>query len=81
MALEIGRGQMEGPEFFEVYYQEAASDGPNRERTRSRAGIVEMLGELKHKLQVAYPDCAPLRQQLHKIDMSVSLIARMKPIH
>jgi hypothetical protein len=78
MAIEIGRGQMEGPEFFDVYYNETESDASNFERARSRAAIVEMLGDLKQKLQAAYPDCAPLRQQLHKIDMSATLIAQKK---
>ena len=79
MSLEIGRGQLEGPEFFEVYYSEAEGDAPYREMARSRAGIVAMLGDLKQKLQAAYPDCAPLRKQLHRIDMSGSLIGKMKP--
>jgi hypothetical protein len=81
MGIEIGRGQMEGPEFFDVYYNEVASDGPNRARAQSRTGVIEMLGDLKQKLQAAYPDCAPLRRQLHKIDMSSRLIARMKSVH
>jgi hypothetical protein len=79
MCLEIGRGQLEGPEFFEVYYSEAEGDAPYWEMAKSRAGIVAMLGDLKQKLQAAYPDCAPLRKQFHRIDMSVSLIGKMKP--
>lgn len=79
MALEIKRGQLEGPEFFDVYYHEAEGDTSYRETAKSRTGIVAMLGDLKQKLQAAYPDCAPLRKQLHRIDMSVSLIGKMKP--
>ena len=79
MSLEISRGQLEGPEFFEVYYSEAAGDAPYREKAKSRAGIVAMLGDLGQRLHAAYPDCAPLRKQLHRIDMSVSLIGKMKP--
>lgn len=79
MGYEIGRGQMEGSEFFEVYYHETKNDSPNWVKARSRAGIVMMLRKLKLKLQTAYPDCAPLRQQIHKVDMAVSLITRMKP--
>jgi hypothetical protein len=78
MSLEIGREQLEGPEFFEVYYREAEGDAPFRELAKSRAGIVAMLGELKQKLQAAYPDCIPLRKQLHRIDMAVSLIGKFK---
>lgn len=77
MTLEIDRGQLEGPEFFEVYYRETEGDNPYRERAKSRVGIVAMLGDLKQMLQTAYPDCAPLRKQIHRIDMSVSLIGKM----
>jgi hypothetical protein len=79
MSLEIGRGKLEGPEFFDVYYHEEKGNAPYQEMAKSRAGIVAMLRDLKQKLQVAYPDCAPLRKQLHRIDISVSLINKMKP--
>jgi hypothetical protein len=79
MSLEIGPDQLEGPEFFDVYYHEAEGDDPYQKKAKSRAAIVAMLGELKQKLQGAYPDCAPLRQLLRRIDMSVSLIGKMKP--
>lgn len=79
LCFEIGRGQLEGAEFFEVYYSEAEGDALYRGMAKSCAGIVVMLGDLKQKLQAAYPDCAPLRRQLHRIDMSVSLIGKMKP--
>lgn len=45
---------------------------------KSREGAVELLKDLKRKLQAAYPNCAPLRQQLHRIDMSVSQLGRAK---
>lgn len=79
MAIEIGRGQMEGPEFFDVYYHETEGDAANLQKATSRDGIVDMLSQLKEQLKAAYPDCAPLREQLHKIDMSISLVRQMKP--
>ncbi len=78
MALEISKGDLDGPEFFDVYYHDPDSEGPYAEAAQSRGGLISILGELKTMLQGAYPDCAPLRQQLHKIDMSVSLIERMR---
>lgn len=78
MALEIGSKELDGPEFFDVYYHDADSEGPYAEAAQSRGGLVRILGELKTMLRGAYPDCAPLRQQVHKIDMAVSLIERMK---
>lgn len=76
MALEINRRQLAGAEFLDVYYGGAEGDAPYDEMAKSRGGIVRMLGSLKHKLQAAYPDCAPLREQLHRIDMSMSLLSK-----
>ncbi|SCX28585.1 hypothetical protein DSM25558_4510 [Agrobacterium sp. DSM 25558] len=77
MSLEIGRGQLNGPEFFEVYYTEVEGDAPYLEMAKSPQDVVVMLLHLKQKLKAGYPDCAPLRQQLHRIDMSVSLTRKM----
>jgi hypothetical protein len=78
MGLEIGRGQLEGPEFFDVYYHELGDDDPLWDRAKSRDGVIAILGALKQKLEAVYPDCAPLRKHLNRIDMSVKLIRRMK---
>lgn len=77
MSLEIGRGELDGPEFFEVYYTEVEADAPYREMAKSPKDVVAMLTDLKQKLKAGYPDCAPLRRQLHRIDMSVSLTNKM----
>ena len=77
MSLEIGRGQLDGPEFFEVYYTDVEADAPYREMANSPEDVKVMLTNLKQKLKAAYPDCAPLRRQLHRIDMSISLINTM----
>jgi hypothetical protein len=79
LSIEIGRRQLNGPEFFDVYYRETEDDAVYHRRAASRPGVVAMLGELKQKLQETYPDCAPLRQQLRKIDVSIALMSRMKP--
>lgn len=76
MALEIAPGQLDGPEFFEVYYSEGPDDKRHRTRAQSRTGLLAMLGELKLMLLRAYPDCAPLRQQIRRIDMTVLLLGR-----
>lgn len=78
MALEIGNKELEGSEFFDVYYGDPDSEGPYSKAAQSRTGLVRILGELKVMLRDAYPDCAPLRQQLHKIEMAAALIGRMK---
>jgi hypothetical protein len=77
LALEIGHSQLDGPEFFDVYYRDADSEGPFAEAAQSRSGLIRILGELKQKLQGAYPNCAPLRDELRRIDTSVSLIGKI----
>ncbi|MBT2185963.1 DUF5623 domain-containing protein [Sphingobium sp. H33] len=79
MAKEIGRGQLEGPEFFDVYYHELEREDALLNQAVSREGLIAILGHLKQKLQAVYPDCAPLRDLLNRIDMSRKLIDRMKP--
>lgn len=74
LSLEIGRGQLEGPEFFEVYYREIDADKSHQETLRSSAEVVASLDILRKKLAVAYPNCAPLRQQLRRIDVSIAMI-------
>lgn len=76
MVLESQRGQLKGFDFLDVYYGETESDALYDETAKSDADIVEMLSRLKQKLRAAYPDCAPLRKQLRRIDMSVPLIGR-----
>lgn len=76
LGLEIGRGQLEGPEFFDVYARETDEDKHYQKNIKARSDIIAALHVLKLKLCEVYPDCAPLRQQLRRIDMSVSLIEK-----
>lgn len=80
MGFEIGSEELDGPEFFDVYYHDPDTEGPYAQAAQSRDGLVRILGDLKGMLRDAYPDCAPLRAQIHKIDMAVSLIEQMKGV-
>ena len=62
-----------------VYYSEAEGDAPYDAMAKSRSGIVKMLGDLKQKLRASYPDCAPLRKQLHRIGISISMLGKIQP--
>ncbi|WP_136622611.1 MULTISPECIES: DUF5623 domain-containing protein [Mesorhizobium] len=73
LELERRRGELDGPEFFQVYYGDTVANKDHLEKAKSREGVIWILGELKVQLQRAYADCAPLRRQLHRIEMSVSL--------
>ena len=76
LALEIGRGQLEGSEFFEVYYQWTDEDQSFQDTLRSAEDVIAALRELVRKLKLAYPNCAPLRQQLRRVEMSISLLEK-----
>jgi hypothetical protein len=78
MSMEIGRNDLQGPEFFEVYYSEAPADAAFWDLARTRDGVLSMLEDLKKLLADTYPDCAPLRRQINKISISISQIARIK---
>lgn len=76
MSKEIGRGQLEGPEFFDVYYHELDDYHPLLTQAASRDGLIAILGALRSKLHTTYPDCAPLRSLMNRIDTSINLINR-----
>ncbi|CAI9122220.1 DUF5623 domain-containing protein [Brytella acorum] len=80
MSFEIKPGELEGSEFFDVYYHQPQETDPYNGRAKSRDGIVALLFELKGQLQATYQDCAPLRQQIRRIEMSATLINKMKTI-
>lgn len=74
MSSEIRRDELDGSEFFDVYYHDADETGPYAEASKSSEGLIRILDELKAKLSAHYPDCAPLRQQFGKIDTSIKII-------
>jgi hypothetical protein len=76
LALEIGRGQLEGPEFFDVYYQRTDEDQSFHEKLSSTEDVIAALRGLEGKLKLAYPDCAPLRKQLRRVEMSIALLEK-----
>ncbi|WP_417809049.1 DUF5623 domain-containing protein [Thioclava sp.] len=78
LSLEIGRGQLEGAEFFEVYYTRTEEDQALQRTLTSSGEIVEALRGLAGTLKTAYPDCASLRQQLRRIEMSASIIEKAR---
>ncbi|WMT87052.1 DUF5623 domain-containing protein [Pelagibacterium sp. 26DY04] len=78
MSLEIGPKELEGPEFFDVYYRATASDAPFEKAAATRQGVIDLLLTLKSILQAAYPDSAPLRREIKRVDMAVQLTKKMK---
>ena len=78
LSLEIGRGQLEDPEFSKVYYTETEEDQALQRTLTSSEDVIVALRGLARTLKNAYPDCAPLRQQLRRIEMSVSIIQKAR---
>ena len=74
--LEIGPNGLPGPEFFEVYYRRTDEDKAFQEQMQTSSDIVRALGTLRLQLCDAYPNCAPLRQQLRRIDMAIAMIGK-----
>ena len=81
MALEISRDQLKGPEFFDVYYHELPEHDTLWDRANSSAGVMIILDTISQKLKAAYPDCAPLRRLLNKIEISKKFTKEYKPRH
>lgn len=76
--LEIRRGELDGPEFFDVYYRWTDEDQSLLEALSSIDDVIAALRDLEQKLKRAYPDCAPLRQQLLRVEMSISLLQKAR---
>lgn len=77
-SLEIGRGQLDGPEFFEVYYTRTEEDQLLERTLTSADDVVAALHGLTRTLKSAYPDCAPLRRQLRRVEMSASILEKAR---
>ena len=75
-ALEHGREFYETREFLELYYGWTDKDQLFLNALRSKGDVVSALGKLAKMLKNAYPDCAPLRQQLRRIEMTLSLLVK-----
>ena len=74
LSLEIENGELEGPEFFEVYYSDTKADKAYQVDLQSSGDVIASLQALGRKLTAAYPNCAPLRKQLRRIEVSIAMI-------
>lgn len=78
MGLELRDGHLADAEFFDVYYGSFKTGGTFPQLAKSHAEIVALLSGLKQVLADAYPACAPLRREIHRIEKSISMIGKMK---
>lgn len=75
-ALELGPKLYECRDFDQIYYGWTEKDQSSLEKLRSKEDVTTGLRELAQKLKSAYPDCAPLRKQLRRVEKSLSLLAQ-----
>ena len=76
MSLEMSPGDLPGPEFFDVYYNDSQAHAQYDQTASTHAGAVTLLGQLKKQLLAAYSQCAPLKRQLRRIEMSMDSLGR-----
>jgi hypothetical protein len=76
LALEEGPELYEKREFDQIYYGWTDRDQAFLDALRSKDDVISALRSLEPKLKRAYPNCAPLRHQLRRIEMSVSLLEK-----
>ncbi len=68
MAAEYSRDELDGPDFFEIYYKELKDETLIGARGEEDAAVKHQLTEVRSILLAAYPDCAPLRDMVATID-------------
>ncbi|SOC24605.1 DUF5623 domain-containing protein [Thalassospira xiamenensis] len=71
LCTEHDERNFEEIDFLDVYYRGIDDDDPYVQLAQSKDGKVRMLGKINKLLKHHYPDCAPLKQALHRIDVSV----------
>lgn len=74
LALEYPRNEITHREFVEVYYGGAANPGNFTRRELEQPVPAHLLGQVRTLLVNNYPECAPLRTMVGRID---SLVARI----
>lgn len=78
MYHEVDRRLLDGPDFYEIYYRSTEEDKALKRSWSTRADTVTAIRQVAEQLKVAYSDCAPLRQQLRRLEMSASIIENTK---
>lgn len=71
---ELEQGDLDGPEFFDVYYNDLPDGDPFELLGQSSEGVAYLLLELKRKLESVYPICAPRAAMMSRIDVSVRIV-------
>ena len=79
MGLEREGKHLDNSDFFKIYYGDLEGGLNYKRAAQSRPGLLALLGDLGKKLRSTYPDCAPLRTQIRRIQMSAALVERLIP--
>jgi len=73
---EIERDELSDVDFFDVYYHDVLPDSPYPAQARTHQGIIGLIDKIEIHVSTYYPDCAPLRSMVRKLDFSRIAIAR-----
>ncbi len=70
--VEHNEDQYEDVNFIHVYYGGMQSEDPYLSQAQTFDGKVQLLKSVRKQLKRSYPDCAPLRRILKKVDVAIS---------
>lgn len=76
LAMETREEDMSRREFLDAYYGAFDKEDPLVVEAESSDGVIAMLSKLRAMLTGAYPDCAPLRRLIGRIDTAVKMTTR-----
>lgn len=76
LGCEVSRKQLDGPAFFNVYFGKEDIEERQDGAPPTSEILLEILSELRELLISSYPNCAPLRAQIGRIDAAVIAIQK-----
>jgi Domain of unknown function (DUF5623) len=76
--LEYDHGELPNDQFFELYYRDLPTLPADERGAVGKERNLQRLSEAKSILLKEYPDCAPLRRLVGKIDAAVKSLQQLK---
>ena len=76
MFVEHDERNFQDINFTQIYYSGPEEDEPYLQIAGSRDGVVQILESVAALLKRYYPNCAPLRQVLRRVDVSVASLRK-----
>lgn len=80
LGYEASRNQMNDPAVYDAYYGDSDQSDPYLETASAADGVIELLTALNSMLVSAYPECAPLRAMIRKLDTAIAYTSKGKAV-